>query len=98
MDDLSSDYSAFSSESQRLRYLNDKRKSEKQVSDMILAIKAPYGSTVEIPCEQQIKEFHNLSKNRGKDIHIQNNSILGNTIKAGLDYQSEEYEDLMKFL
>lgn len=35
---------------------------------MVLAIRAPYGSIVEVPCEAQIKEFHAFNNKKKESI------------------------------
>lgn len=35
--------------------------------EMILAIRAPYGSTLEIPCEAQVKEIQALALKKSED-------------------------------
>ncbi len=60
---------------------------------MILAIKAPQGSSIRVPSEAQIKEMHTLAlkdnkRGRAHDLTTEGDSLLN----------KEDYDDLLNYL
>lgn len=64
---------------------------------MLLAIRAPPGSTLEIPSEIEIKQMHALAlKNKDEYINMKSNNHDHILNEGGI--QREEYEDLLNYL
>ena len=52
-------------------YGGDSEEAEPKDGNMILAVRAPPGSTLEIPSETQIKEMYTLTMNKKDPFHGQ---------------------------
>jgi hypothetical protein len=95
----SDDSDADDSDDHGIRSIDDREddiEASEHDREMILAIRAPYGSTLEIPLEAQIKEMQALALKNRQD--FQNRISQGDERREQDIIEREEYEDMLRYL